>query len=686
MLEKRTEAIDRGRISRTARDMKLKDAVIRWFFGVTFLMLLGCLDAGALAHPVQIASPDNQAKGDPLKPDAPKPVGLDRADVEPWLDGFMALALPRSDIAGATVAIVKDGRIILTKGYGYADVARRIPVNADRHLFRVASITKLFTWTAVMQQVEQGKIDLDADINRYLDFKIPPYQGKPLTMRNLMTHTTGFELVMRDLFSARPNGTDLGATVKRWVPSRIYAPGTTPTYSNYGAALAGYIVERVSGEPYDDYIDRHILRPLQMTRSSSRQPLPAALAPDLSKAYLLGSESAYPYEFTLHRPAGAMASTAPDIARFMIAHLNDGVLGPNRILRPETARLMHTTPYPMLPPLHSMGFGFYQNDINGHRVIVHDGDTRFFHSQLNLFLDDHVGIFVSLNSTGRDGAADVLRATLFTTFADRYFPAVQTDRQLDCKTAARHALAMVGHYEVSDRSASNFLAVNHFKNQTVVDIDGDGHLIIPDFISPDGAPKKWSEIAPFVWREVGGKGRLAAQLVDGKPVRFSIDEYAPMAVWDRMPWWKSNLWLGPLSRAAFLVLLATIVGWPARFVMRRYAGKAVVLPPVDRRMGMGLWLCALAGVFVPTIWQRTISPVMTFTANPRTIDIRIISASACTLVAYGGGLVLAFASAWIAWKHRGWCSKLWSLMLIMSFSTMAWIAWLFNLMNFSINF
>uniref|UniRef100_UPI0035CA90C4 serine hydrolase domain-containing protein n=1 Tax=uncultured Sphingomonas sp. TaxID=158754 RepID=UPI0035CA90C4 len=652
----------------------------------TMLRLLLALSALACAAASPAASRGDPVKRDAIGPSATRPVMLDKADVEPWLDGFMALALPRGDIAGATVAIVKDGRVVLTKGYGYADVARRIPVDADRQLFRIASITKLFTWTAVMQQVERGKIDLDADINRYLDFKIPPYRGKPLTMRNLMTHTAGFELVMRDLFSAHPNGTDLGATVKRWVPRRIYAPGTTPTYSNYGAALAGYIVERVSFEAYDDYVDRHILRPLGMTRSTTRQPVPAALAPDLSRAYLLGSDSPFPYEFTLYRPAGAMSSTAPDIARFMIAHLDDGALGPNRILRPETARLMHTTPYRALPPLHGIGFGFFQNDINGHRAIVHDGDTRFFHSQLNLFPDDHVGIFISVNSTGRDGAADSLRTTFFTQFADRYFPATQVDGAVDRQTAARHALAMVSHYEVSDRSATNFLAVNHFRDQTVVDVDGDGKLVIPDFTGPDGAPRKWTEIAPFLWREAGGKGRLAAQLVDGRPVRFSTDDYAPMVVWDRMPWWKSNAWLGPLSWAAFLVLLATILAWPARFAMRRYTGRAAAVRPADRWIATGLWLCALAGVFVPTIWQRTIAPVMTFTADPRTIDICILSASACTVFAYGGGLILAFASGWMAWKHRGSYSRLWSLALILSFGTLVWIAWSFNLMAFSIDF
>jgi len=122
---------------------------------------------------------------------------IDAGDVDTWLDGFFGFALPRGDVAGAVVVVVKDGKIVTQRGFGYADTKARKAVDPDRTLFRVGSVSKLFTWTAVMQLVEQGKIDLDADINRYLDFRIPAFQGKPVTMRNLMTHTGGFEESLR---------------------------------------------------------------------------------------------------------------------------------------------------------------------------------------------------------------------------------------------------------------------------------------------------------------------------------------------------------------------------------------------------------------------------------------------------------------------------------------------------------
>jgi CubicO group peptidase (beta-lactamase class C family) len=203
---------------------------------------------------------------------------LTREDADSWLDGFIPYALKSGDIAGATIAVVKDGKILTTRGFGYADVQRRVPVDPARTLFRPGSVSKLITWTAVMQQVEAGRLDLDADVNRYLDFKIPAYQGKPITLRQIMTHTAGFNEVSEDVIYFAPGPQrSLARYVKEALPRRIFAPGTTPAYSNYATALAGYIVQRVSGEDFDSYVERHIFAPLGMANSTFRQPLPGRL-------------------------------------------------------------------------------------------------------------------------------------------------------------------------------------------------------------------------------------------------------------------------------------------------------------------------------------------------------------------------------------------------------------------------
>ncbi len=212
---------------------------------------------------------------------------LTRADLEPWLDGFFPYALRQADIAGAVIAVVKDGEVLLQKGYGYADVAKRAPMDPERTILRVGSISKLFTWTAVMQLVEQGKLDLDRDVNGYLDFDVPAAFGKPITLRHLMTHTAGFEERNKQYrIASSAQRSPLGAYLHAVpVPERIYAPGEVPAYSNYGTMLGGYIVERVAGEPFMDYIERHILAPLAMERSTFRRQLSERLRTDLATNY-----------------------------------------------------------------------------------------------------------------------------------------------------------------------------------------------------------------------------------------------------------------------------------------------------------------------------------------------------------------------------------------------------------------
>ena len=213
------------------------------------------------------------------------------------------------------MVVVKDGQILTSRGYGYADVAKRKKVDPATTMFRPGSISKLFTWTALMQQVEQGKVDLNADVNKYIDFTIPPYEGKPVTVLNLMTHTPGFEEAVKDLITLGPKTqVPFDTLLKRWVPKRIYAPGTTPAYSNYGASLAGYIVQRTSGEPFDAYLEHHIFGPLGMAHSTFRQPLPANLKPLMAEGYVSGKDKPYGFEFVNTAPAGALAATGEDMA------------------------------------------------------------------------------------------------------------------------------------------------------------------------------------------------------------------------------------------------------------------------------------------------------------------------------------------------------------------------------------
>ena len=215
-------------------------------------------------------------------------------------------------------------------------------------------------------------------------------------------------------------------------------------------------MQRVSGETFDDYLDKHIFAPLDMKHSSFRQPLPADLVPLMSKGYELASEEPHVFEIVGPAPAGSMSSPAEDMAHFMIAHLQNGEYNGNRILRAETAEMMHNSPLTVLPPLNRMELGFFETNINGREVIAHLGDTQYFHTSLHLFLKEGVGFYVSFNSPGKEGAAGGLRGALFEDFADRYFPADEKETRVDAKTAASHAALLKGKWVNSRGSQSNF--------------------------------------------------------------------------------------------------------------------------------------------------------------------------------------------------------------------------------------
>ena len=254
--------------------------------GVACWLLLVSLADWAQAPDVS-PGPSAHAQQADVKTDAtPSPHALEASDLEPFLDGIVPLQLERSDVAGASVLVMQNGEVLLEKGYGYADLKGKKPVDPATTIFRLASISKLFTWVSVMQLAEQGKLDIDSDVNRYLDFQIRPAFSRPITLRNLMTHSGGFEEENRDIIVTNPKqAVSLRDFLIRNQPKRIFAPGTIPAYSNYGVGLAGYIVQRVSGQPFEQYVEQHIFAPLKMVNSTFYQPPPASLRRLPSEGY-----------------------------------------------------------------------------------------------------------------------------------------------------------------------------------------------------------------------------------------------------------------------------------------------------------------------------------------------------------------------------------------------------------------
>lgn len=505
---------------------------------------------------------------------------LTASDTEAFLDGIVPLQLADQDIAGATVSIVKDGKLLFAKGYGYADVAGKKPVVADETTFRPGSISKLFTWTAVMQLYEQGKLDLDKDINEYLDFKIPEAFGQPITLKNVMTHTAGFEEQTKDLFAYDRDGPNLGEYLKNHIPKRIFPPGKIPAYSNYATSLAGYIVERVSGQPFNQYIEQNIFKPLGMNRSSFAQPLPPELAGLLSKGYALASEDPKPFEVIGPFPAGSLSTTATDMAKFMIAHLQDGRgTGDAQILKPETARLMHSRLFALDPAAKAMAYGFYEETSHNHRIIGHGGDTVLFHSDSHLILDAGIGFFISYNSAGKGGSSP--RSIIWDAFLDRYFPYTPPE-QPALDTAKADAAAASGTYMISRRGEGSFVMLLGLLGEAKVSANADGTISVSGMSETNGKPKRWREIAPMVFRDVNGEDVLVFKPDDDG--RMQIVLPYPFMMYQRVGLWQNGGLMMTAAGISLFVMLLTLILWFVAWVVRRRFGRRLELTPWEWRL------------------------------------------------------------------------------------------------------
>jgi len=650
-----------------------------------FALLLAGAASVAFA---QVPQPAPRAPVAKNAPPAVSPHAMTADDLSTFFDGMLPYTLARGDIAGGAIVVVKDGKVLFAQGYGYADLKTRAPVSPATTLFRIGSVSKLFTWTAVMQLVEQHKLDLDRDVNTYLDFKIPPRFGKPVTLRDLMTHTAGFEDTTRDLLPATPEGVDLGRYLKRHIPARIFPPGKIVAYSNYGAGLAGYIVQRVSGEPLGEYIQRHILAPLDMHHSTFTQPLPANLAPLLAKGYVSASDGTpKPFELVNPSPAGAMTASPLDMANFMIAQLQNGRFGDAQILQPQTAALMHSQQYAAAPGLNGMDLGFYQESRNGQRIIGHGGDTIVFHSDLHLLLDANVGIFMAFNSAGKAGAVNDVRSDIFRAFLDRYFP-WQPPSAPTLETAKTDSARVSGWYETSRRnqSALRFL---YLLSQSHVAAQPDGTVTVSTLVDSAGNPLRWREIGPLHYREVHGQASLDFVTDAHGRILYWAAGDIPVLVYQRLPSRMGMGTVGPLLACAVAIALAALLIWLGGWGIRRHYGRTLALTRAQAmtrllsRLGVLAAIAALSGWFLL---------VVAVSANEMLL-VRGGLATWMYLLYVLGALALAGALAAIANAAQAWRAprrsrwvRAGECLLAITMLYLAWFIVAFGLLSFNVRF
>lgn len=593
-------------------------------------------------------------------------------DIEAFLDGLVPLQLQTNDIAGATIAVVKDGQVLFTKGYGYADYKKRTPVTPET-MFRVGSITKLFVWTSVMQLVEQGKIDLDADVNTYLDVKVPQTFGKPVTMRNLMTHRGGFQEMLKNLGAQDTGKVDLAKYIRENMPDQIFAPGTTPSYSNYGAAMAGYIVERVSGMPFDAYVDANILKPLGMTHSTLVAPLPKAFEDSMSKGYALASGGEQPFEIVNGYPAGSLSSSATDITKFMLAHLNGGALGDVRILKPETTAMMHDTVTAYDPRQNGIALGFYEETRNGMRIIGHGGDTIYFHSDLHLIPSQNVGFFVSYNSAGRGETPP--RSALWGKFIDRYFPYEPPVAQ-DVKTGFT-AQDVAGNYITSRRADTSILKAITALSQPTVIANADGSITVNAFTDLAGQPRIWDAFGNGVFQERFGQARLVFVKGEDGVMRLLANS-AGVQIMERVTPMNNALYIVMVVGGAMAILLWNLIGFPVAILVRRHYGVDQEWPVVDKALRLATMISSAAlltfviGIFYTLAMTATTSTwAVTSALDPTLKHFQNVGWFAAA------GLIAVAAHALFAWRSevRGFLGRVKELLVLASYVIVLWFAW-----------
>jgi CubicO group peptidase (beta-lactamase class C family) len=593
------------------------------------------------------AQPPLLASRPPVAPQTPAPSGLrDRAELEAFIDGVMAAQKEADHIEGATVAVVANGELFFAKGYGHADRAAGKKVDPDRTLFRIGSVSKLFTWTAVMQQVEQGKLDLNADVNTYLagsPVHVPDlYPQQPITMMHLMTHTAGFEDYVIGLFARTPAAMrPLGDVLADQLPARVRPPGQLSSYSNHGTALAGYIVERLSGVPFEQYVEKQILAPLQMAHTTARQPVPEVLAPDMSVGYRFaaGQYNVESFEYVPAFPAGAMSASAVDMTHFMIAHLQDGRYENARMLSEATARRMHSRLFGHAAGLNGMLHGFLEMNRNGHRIYGHGGDTLWFHTELALLPDDHVGIFVSYNcDSGASARTAVVKA-----FVDRYFPDTSPSRPVATRTG-EPAGTFAGSYRSIRVSYTSMAKVAALLGAVSVSELSDGRLLTSGLGGL--RPRRWVPVAPLLFRDAEGDDQIA--FLKDAPGRVShLVVGFPAVAFERLGVMETPLFHGVALAASLVLLASALVAWP----IMAWRGRRHRTPETPSRWARLLvWMTALLLIaFFLTLLGALRDPLEIAFGVPNAIRVALALPLVAVVLT-----VVALAFVALAWTRRYW--------------------------------
>ncbi len=520
----------------------------------------------------------------PIQPVAIRPGALLTPDqalpplaLQSFVDGYIRRSLETDHIAGAVVIVVQNGQVVMKKGYGLSQASPARGVDPDQTLFRLASISKTLTWIALMQQVEAGKVRLDAPINTYLPEALQiPDNGfaRPIRVRDLMAHTTGFEdRALGQLFEQDPSRVRALATYLRQErPKRVRDAGTFPTYSNYGAALAGEIVVHVTGQTFEQYVERQITGKLGLNHLTLREPYPQtdglpapmnpALARQVSQGFVWtgGRFETRPFEYVSQvGPAGSGSATAADMGRYMQMILNGGSLDGAAIYGPATAKAFQT---PLIRPAYgqnSWNHGFIDYALpGGFHGQGHAGATLMFMSNMVTVPQLGLGVFVATNTGTGEDLVMALPGQIIGQF---YAGPVRT------QLSGSDQLVGKGHvYDGTYRSTRRAYSgleklVETITGESKVTVSPDGQVIIQ---SRNGQKAYWLSQKPDWLSRLNDPEQVRFDRVGDRAVRF----YDPRGTdaSERISFWQSNAGLALMAGLTVLAALFLFIG---QFTSRR---------------------------------------------------------------------------------------------------------------------
>ncbi len=484
-------------------------------------------------------------------------------DLEPFLDEFFGEQLEALDVPGAVVAVVQDDQVVLQKGFGIADLQRGQPMDPQRTVFRVGSLTKLFTASAVMQLEEAGFVDLDRDINDYTgDVQLAETFAGPVTLAHLLTHTAGLD--QRNIGTAartRADQAPLADYLHERMPPRVRPAGQVFSYSNHGMALAGLAVEEASGLAYEAYVQTHLLEPLGMSHSGFEIPQGNGVQAAIAYHRVGGAQVPWTHDYPRFAPAAGLHTTADDMTRFMRWQLAGGEIDGKRNLSVESVRRMQARQFAQHPALPGTGFGYLEYPLDDRRGIGHTGDWRGFSAMVLLLPEENTGLFVAYNAEQPQ-----LRDLLVEAFMKRFFPAAESPSLPAIDQTVQRASELAGEYRhtrVAQGTVDKLGALVGFAPTYRVRDNGDGSLTILE--------TRFVPVEPLLYRTESGETTLAFGRDDGGDIAYLfIDRFAH----EKLPWSETGRIQGLHAGACALLFLSAFtigpLGW---FGTRRRAGR-----------------------------------------------------------------------------------------------------------------